>query len=183
MNLHIASTCLALAAFAPVLKADKFHLEDPAAADKVEGNVKTRAIEGVLIEKTDKTYRIRVVGGELTLLKSQVVKIESDSLTVAKIESMEKDRAPKVAAANVKRREIQAAEASVRGRDTADASSNVPEQRTLVIEVDFQGLLPGYTFRSYDPVLHRANLSGLRSVIEAYLREEVRRAAHRSDSR
>jgi len=96
------------------------------------------------------------------------------------IETQEKGRATAVAAAETRRREVQAAEASVR-RDTARAGPQPKpsEERSLLIEVDFQNLLPGYTFRTFDPVLGRANLSGLRQVIEDYLRAEVMKAAHR----
>ena len=54
-----------------------------------------------------------------------------------------------------------------------------PDEKRLTVNVDFQGLLPNYIFKAYDPVLRRANLSGLATVVREYLRSEVKRTAHR----
>ena len=87
----------AAALFAAPLKADKFWLGDP---DKqtVEGSAPD-VIEGVLIDENATSYHIRVVGGEIVLSKKQVVKVEKDDLTLAKLldaEQVERERLAKV---------------------------------------------------------------------------------------
>ncbi len=173
-------TCLLVFAFQAPALATKFHLADEKESKDTEGNAEGRVIEGVLLKEDKTTYTIRIVGGEITIPKSAVKRTENDALTVAKIETMEKGRATTVAASETQRRQIQAAEASARRRtDEAPTPAAKSGEQSLLIEVDFQGLLPGYTFRTFDPVLGRANLTGLRAVIEDFLRSEVKRAAHR----
>jgi hypothetical protein len=182
MILRTLALSLSALTLAMPAKADKFHLDSKDDKAKTQGGGPGRVIEGVLIEKDDKakTYRIRVLGGEVILAQSAVKSIEKDTLTVAMIETMEKDQAEQLAQQDQRRRDVQAAEASARRTARAERrASAVNQERTLPIEIDFQGLVRGYTFKSYDPVLHRANLSGLTQLIENYLRQEVERAAHR----
>lgn len=179
----ILAAVLSLSAFA---KADKFHLSKADETSKTEGNAAGRVIEGALVKEEDGMYVIRVVGGEMRLPKAQVVKHEKDGLTVAQIEAQEKGMQDALAQQNTQRRELLAAEADDFDRAIAAEASarrGTAEDmgpKTLQIDVDFKGLLPSYRFKSpYDPVLNRANFSGLRSLIETYLREEVERAANR----
>ena len=179
LNRTLISCLLVFSLQAPGL-ATKYHLADEKESKETVGNAEGRVIEGVLLKEDATTYTIRIVGGEITIAKSSVKRTEEDGMTVAKIETMEKDRGAAVAAAETQRRQVQAAEASAR-RNVAEPATQpaAPEEQSLLIEVDFQDLLPGYTFRTFDPVLGRANLTGLRQVIEDFLRREVRKAAHR----
>ena len=174
----LLTASIALSVTAPSF-ADKFHFGKSDESEKTVGNAKSRAVEGVLIKQDDTTYTIRFVGGEMTVAKSLVHKVEADGLTVAQIENREKDQSDAVAKSETKRREFHAAEASATKRAAPATAEPAAKDSSIVIEVDFQGLLPGYTFRTYDPVLRRANLSGLSGVIEDYLRRQVPPAAHR----
>ena len=175
--LPTAFAALFATVFAPPAKADKFHFGPQDETAKTEGNAVGRVVQGVLIKQDKDTYTIRIVGGEITVAKSMVTKIEKDGLTAKMIETMENNQKDQLTQQNTNRRQVQAAEASARKAAAKPAAQ--PAEKSLIIEVDFQNLLPGYTFRTFDPVLHRANLSGLRQVIEDFLRREVRSAAHR----
>lgn len=159
------------------LKADKFYFDTAEDIAATEGNDKGRMIEGVLLSQTKDTYTIRIVGGQMEIAKSMVKRHVKDGLTVAQIETTEKGHSADLAKAETRRRDVQAAEASA--RRTEQPVAEPTEKPNLLIEIDFQNLLPGYSFRAYDPVLRRANLAGLRQVIEDFLRREIKIAAHR----
>jgi hypothetical protein len=117
----------------------------------------------------------------VTIPKSSVKSIDKTPLTVADLEKKEADSRQQLVDLNRRRREVQAAEASARRAEaqTREATAAAQAPKEIRVVVDFQGLLPNYTFRVFDPVLDRVNLPGLAAVVEAYLREEVQRAAHR----
>lgn len=171
---------LAIAGLTASAKADRFHFVTPADAKKIEGNAPSY-VDGVLLREENGNYVIRVDGGEITIPKASVKEIEKTALTVADLEKGEKDARERLADLNKRRTQVQAAEAAARRSEAqareAAAAQEAPKEIRIV--VDFQGLLPSYQFRAYDPVLHRVNLQGLAAVVEAYLREEVERAAHR----
>lgn len=179
MLLRTALTAVLLFTLTSSLAAQKFHFGPEDETGKTLGNAAGRTIEGVIVAEDETTYTVRIVGGEMIVPKDTVTKVESTGITLANIETAEQEQAEQVADAEIRRQQIQAAEASAQ-RDYREAvrAAEPAEEKTLLIEVDFQNLLPSYTFQSYDPVLHRANLSGLRAVIEDYLRREVRAAAH-----
>lgn len=174
-------TSLILLALAAPANADRFHLDTAEERAKYDsdGNGGDRVIDGVIVSEDEDNYNLRVVGGELVLAKSAVVEIERNSLDVAAIERMEQEQADALAAAESSRQELRAVEASARREAILNRRIEPIPEESLLIEVDFQGLLPGYTFRTYDPVIRRANLTGLRQVIEDFLRAEVMDAAHR----
>lgn len=112
---------LCAAALLPVpAKADKFWFSDPA-GQTVEGTVPD-LIQGVLISEDDNTYTIRVIGGEITLAKKRVFKVEKDGLTLVKLvadENVERQRLAQASerralakAADRLRNDVRAAEAS-----------------------------------------------------------------------
>lgn len=174
-------TSLIVLALAGPANADRFHLdtaEERAQYDS-DGNGGDRAIDGVILSEDEDTYNIRVVGGEIVVAKSAVVEIERNDLDVAAIEGMEREREALLANAESARQSLRAVEASARREAIANPRVAPIAEESLLIEVDFQGLLPGYTFRTYDPVIGRANLTGLRQVIEDFLRAEIMEAAHR----
>jgi hypothetical protein len=177
LPVSLVAFCLAAPA-----AADKFHLGSADDAKKLAEGSSPSVIEGVLLEEKDGNYVIRVDGGEIRLAKASVHKIEKDGLTVADLEKREKDASDRLAEANVRRSQLQAAEASATREARNAAAARSPEMpESIVINVDFNGLLPSYAFRTgYDPVLHRADLSGLAGVVEAYLRDELARVHHRA---
>ncbi len=159
------------------LRADKFFFDTPKIAAATQGNSDGRVIEGVLTSETKTTYTVRIPGGEIVIDKALVKRHVKDDLSVDQIIAQEKAQAASNGQADKQRRAVQAIEASA-SRTKAPATQS-RQENNLTITVDFQNLLPNYTFRAYDPVLRRANFSGLRQVIQDYLRREVKTAAHR----
>ena len=153
----VAHVLLALALGTPAL-ADKFHFSPPDA-----DAMRARILVGVLIEETDSDYVIRVEGGQVTLPKSLVTKVERDGLTVAQLEGRERDSREALAQANQRRIASQRAAAAVletSRRETlaAEASAsreNVDTATPTYVEV-------------YDPVLHRS--VALDSIVESEIR-------------
>lgn len=176
MMLRLSLAALATLAFHRPALADKFHFGPADDAKKMQAGT-PQIVEGVLLKEENGMLEIRVEGGTITLAKAMVTKIEKDGLTVADLEKREKDTRDKLALADRKRGEIQAAEASAR---RSEAPAEAAPQKELRIVVDFQGMLPNYTFKSsFDPVLDRVNLGGLAPLVETYLRDQVERAAGR----
>jgi hypothetical protein len=170
--LALLSASLALASIA---RADRFYFGSADRESKMDKDA-ADYIEGVLLSKDGGLLQIRVVGGTITVPESSVYKIEPTALTENDIAGRERDRAEALAAADVRRRELRADEAE---RWQQRLQVQPPEQRELTIVIDLQGLLPNYVFKVLDPVLQRADLSGLAWVIESYLQEQIYRAAHR----
>lgn len=182
MMTRLITASLAVFCLTAPAAADKFYLGSEEDAKKAaEGSV-PNTIEGVLLKEEDGQYVVRVEGGEIRLAKSDVYKVEKDALTVADLEQRESEARTRLAEANTRRAEVQAAEASAtREAREASAQSQAQMPETIVINVDFQGLLPTYRFRSgYDPVLHRVDLGGLETAVEDYLREELARVYRRT---
>jgi hypothetical protein len=167
----------ALLALAPAARADKFYFTTADEDAKASEGSSASFVEGVLLKEESGFYFVRVEGGEIQLPKASVVRIEKDGLTVAQLEERERAAAERLAAANRDRRDVQAAEASTR-KEAAEAAAPAP-QRELQVVVDFQGLIPNFRFKTFDPILDRVNLDGLARVVEAYLRQEVERAMGR----
>lgn len=181
--IRIALLSLGLALLAPSASADKFYFGKKETAEKLQAG-SPDVVEGVLLREENGIYVIRVEGGEIHVPKDSIYRIEKDDLTVAAIEQRERAARERLARADEERRRFLVAEASRRAEAVrpaeAAARREAGGERELRIVVDFQGLLPNYRFRApYDPVLHRVNLGGLARVVEAYLREEIERAAHR----
>lgn len=163
-----------------VAHADRFYFGPPENAGRMsagEGDY----IDGVLLSSENGVLQIRVVGGTIEVPESSVYKIERDMLTVKAIQNREQETQKDLEAKNQAREEAQAAEeqAEQEAADAAAQQTQEHESKEVIINVDFQGLLPPYVFKVYDPVLHRANLTDLRNVIEEYLRDAVERAAYR----
>ncbi len=174
-------TTFVLGALAPSLSADEFHFRAKTEAEKTQGNAGA-ALEGVLLREENGNYVIRVEGGEVVVPKASVVEIVKTDLTVEVLEEREQNNRERLAEANTKRRQWQAAEAAAaRDAEAAEAAASAAQApQQIEVVVDFMGLLPNYRFKpTYDPVLHRVNLDGLARVVEAYLRGEVQRAAYR----
>ena len=79
-------------------KADTYWFAEPPAA--TEENPVFDCIRGVLLSEDADNYVLRVVGGELTVAKKRVVRVDKDDLTVEAIAKMEADAAAALAKAN-----------------------------------------------------------------------------------
>ena len=127
MLLRTLAGALACALLTPTASADRFYLGSEAEdAKMVNGGT---FIEGVLLRAVNGSYVVRVEGGEITLARSQVYKIEKDGLTVEDLERREKARAQQLADANTRRVEAQAVEASAQ-REAREARAAAPDIST-----------------------------------------------------
>ncbi len=179
---------IALASIAGHANADLFHFGSAKDSAQTAEGSRADVIEGVLLRKEEGLYVIRIEGGVVTVPVSSVHKIEKTELSIVDIENREQRTAGHLVTANEIRRErllTAAAEAAARRNQARVREASLtppgadPDEKRLTVNVDFQGLLPNYIFKAYDPVLRRANLSGLATVVREYLRSEVKRTAHR----
>lgn len=176
---RIAIPSLVLAFLAQPANADKFHFAPDDDQKKMVGNAAdNNFVEGVLLKEDKDSYTIRILGGEMNIAKSMVVKVERDGLTVAQLEAREAARTEALAQANNNRRQLQAAEASMR-REARAAEATMKRTRApsqLNIDVDFQGIIGqfrtgGRAIKPFDPVIGRSNLSGLPEIVDIYMRK------------
>jgi hypothetical protein len=179
--MRLLPASLAVLWLAAPAAADKIHLGSAEEAKKYAEGSSPSVIEGVLLKEEDGNYVVRVEGGEIRLAKARVHSVEKDGLTVADLEKREKDARDRLAQADVRRAELQAAEASAtREAREAAAARSEPVPENVIINIDFDGLLPTLRFRTgYDPVLDRIDLGGLAGLVEDYLRDELARAYRR----
>jgi len=132
-----------------------------------------------LLDDKDGNYVIRVVGGQVTVPQSAVRKIEQDDLTVAQVEQRESERREVLAQANQRRSEFQAVEASARRAAVeAGAASQRRNDAAIEIFVDLSGVLGeptsgGRQETSFDPVLHKTDLSGLAAIVDEHMRRSL----------
>lgn len=180
MNSRIAASSLIpalLVLLAQPASADKFYFASAEDQKKTVGNAaKESFVEGVLLKEDKDSYTIRILGGEMIVAKSMVIRIERDGLTVAQLEAREATRKDELARQENNRRQLQAAEAAARREARATEAAMRRERRPaqLNIDVDFGGILGhfrtgGRAIEPYDPVIHRANLSGLPDVVDTYM--------------
>ncbi|MGE0142377.1 MAG: hypothetical protein AB7I19_03885 [Planctomycetota bacterium] len=157
-------------AIAPAASADRFYLGTAETAAKfTHGN--PDFIQGVLLSETATEYVIRVEGGEVTLAKSAVWKVEADGLTAETLQKIEADKAPELARANQARRsalgswhdswmsrvrEARATEASAQR-----VGANVSEATASTVRV------------GYDPVLDVAIDNAVGSAVSRTVQREL----------
>ena len=189
------AACAALLCLTSPARADRFWFGSEKDTEKLVEGSAAPDLEGVLLEEKDGMLTIRVEGGTVTVPKSTVYKIEKTDLAVADLEKREQQSREQLAQLNEQRRQAQAqAQAQAQeaaaqreqagfvdagGQPGAAQGTAEPAAREVTIVIDFQGLLPNYAFRVYDPVLHRMNWVGLQQLITDYVRYEAERAAYR----
>ena len=160
----------------------------PAHADKVflkstsstaTGNA-ADFLEGKVLEETKDKIVLRIEGGQMTLKRDRIARIEKDELTVKVIEEREGKAQEVLAQADEARRAQlgQWAEASAKVRESRPEPSDVEEVR---IVVDFQGMFGNYVFRAYGPILRKMDFRRLADLVDAFLRSEVQRLRGRQD--
>jgi hypothetical protein len=160
-------------ALAPTAKADKFWLESPDTKPAVDGSLPA-VIEGVLVGEDDRDYHIRLVGGQISLAKKLVVKVEKDQLTVDAIAKLESDQALALAAADSERQTAQRAARESREamRQPVEAAMrNEPQPAAVMPEPVYDpvvGALSGVSAAGAMFELERAyELTGDRAYIKA----------------
>jgi hypothetical protein len=175
---RIAVPSLLLALLTPPLHADKFYFASDTDQKKTVGNAAQESfVEGVLLKEDKDSYTIRIMGGEMTVAKAMVKKIERDGLTVAQIEAREAARKDQLAQQETNRRQLQAAAAAARREAQAAEAAMRRDRRgpsQLNIDVDFGGIIGqfrtgGRAILPYDPVIRRSNLSGLPAIVDTYM--------------
>lgn len=165
------SPILLALALASTAQADRFYFGREADDKKVvagEGATAESVVQGVLLREQDGLYVIRIEGGEVWVEKSRIYKVERDGLTVAQLEEREKAAQTKLAVSNEERARTVAEAAAPRRRVEPTPESAAKSMR---IEVDFDGLLPGYKFAPNSDVLRRVDVASLSAAIEGWLLE------------
>lgn len=174
MNL-LPLAIVAAALLGPRAMADKFYVGAANDPKQAEGSA-AEYISGVLIDETKIEYHIRIVGGEITLPKNRVLRVEKDGLTLDAVVRSEKDRSERLLAEDADRRRTQA--------DTADAAARWRIERTAteatVRPSDVGGPAP-VVAPGFDPVLGTAVPSG--AISEGELRLQLRAAYDQTQDR
>ncbi len=167
---------LALLGLHSSANADKVFLK--ATSSAATGNA-SDYIEGKVIDETEHQIVLRIEGGQMTLKRDRIARIEKDAMTTQDIEEKEGKAREVLAQANEARRAQlgQWAEASAKRREDRWTESDVEQVR---IEIDFQGLFGNYVFRSNDPILRKMNFDRLSELVEEFMRSEVKRLTGRS---
>jgi len=144
------------------VQAQTFYLGTEADHDKlmaVEGSTPD-ALTGRLLSESETDYTIRVEGGELTLPKTSVWKVEGTAPTIASIEDAEQASRDVLAAADEERRAFLSDDAEIvsdlRARAAEASFAREPELAPLPADTAAATLLP-----AFDPVigLYRAGPS------------------------
>ncbi len=166
---------VALASLVPSLRADRFYFGTEADDKKfkgLEGADVRSAISGVMLREQNGMAVIRVEGGEVWVERKLIYRVEKDALTVAQLEERERGPKAKPVAAG-KRAATQVAEASGKRAEAAPANEKPaePGSKALTLEIDFEGLLPGYKLTQNSDVLRKVDLVALSREVEDWLRE------------
>lgn len=151
----LAVTLCALCCAVPA-KADTFWFAEPSSQPDAEANAVRDCVRGVLLAEDATHYTVRVVGGELTLAKKSVVRVEKDDLTVEAIAKMEADAAAALAAANSDRQTVQQAAVLRRGIAVAEAAA----KRDAAAEAAPVAAPVPAPAPAFDPVLGIARTTG-----------------------
>ena len=147
---------LACCVIAPDACADKFYFGSEEESAKLYEGSSLDVIVGVLLAEDETTYTIRVEGGELTLQKSQVYKVEKDGMTVADIEKLETDDADRLAQADAERIQILIADAELVRADrvaAAEATARRYQEAVAAIDVAARDEIEPPVLPPFDPVV------------------------------
>lgn len=153
-------------------KADTYWFSEPPAAGAE--NPVLDCVRGVLLSEDADNFVLRVVGGEMTVAKKLVVRIDKDDLTVEAISKTEADAAAALAKANEERELAQQVERARRDVQAADAAMRGPVGVSMPMPAAQAPTAP------YDPVLGVLRFGGLSKtqlIREATLRFRMTRKA------
>jgi hypothetical protein len=119
--------CTIALLFAAPAHADRFWLTDPNDAAAAAPGSSPEVIEGALLSDEGGYYRIRVVGGELSLPKSTVFRVDRDDQSVETVAAAEAASQEAGARADRERIERQRSKRSARKRKGSGARGAVVE--------------------------------------------------------
>lgn len=164
---------------APSAHADRFYLGSQEDVDRMtaEEGSEPDVVEGVLLKEEGDNYVIRVEGGEITIPKAMVFKVDKDDLSVADLEGRENDAVGRLAEANAARQEMQAVAlseklASYSNLRAAEAAARAEEARAVnAALLTAPGAAAGIGV--YDPVLDISTQSALDNVLLNSVRTET----------
>ena len=134
-------------------KADRFWLSDPGA--KVPEGTAPDCIEGVLLAEGPEGYHVRIVGGEVLLPKSAVVRVEKDGLTVAQIVQRETELAAQRGPAPIPAAAPGAAPAAAKKPAAIPVEATAKRGDAIPAPAAAQPPAQAGVDSGYDPVLHR----------------------------
>ena len=178
MTMRILAPLLCALTCAVPAKADTYWFAEPPTA--TEENPVLDCIRGVLLSEDADNYVLRVVGGELTVAKKRVVRVDKDDLTVEAITKMEADAAAALAKANEERELVQQVERTRRDVSIDVAVADAAARRDGPVAPPAPAQTPVAPF---DPVLGTIRFAGVSKtqlVREATLRfRQTRTAADR----
>jgi|688.fasta_scaffold634602_1 hypothetical protein len=163
----LAPLLCALACAVPA-KADTYWFAEPPAASAE--NPVLDCIRGVLLSEDDDNYVLRVVGGEMTVAKKRVVRVDKDDFTVEAIAKMEADAAAALAKANDERLLTQDVERTRRNVLVADAAA----RRLVAVEPLAPVAQPPVA--PFDPVVGVARVGPLKQQMVLAATMRVRQA-------
>jgi hypothetical protein len=161
----------------------------PAHADKVFLKATSSAatgnandfIEGKVLEENKDQVVLRVEGGQMTLSRTRIARIEKDALAVKDIEDRESKASERLAQADEARLAVQGQWAEASAKLRAEQSQGNTGAEEVRIVVDFQGMFGNYVFRAYDPILRKMDFQRMADLVDIFLRSEVRRLTGRDN--
>jgi len=154
-------------------KADTFWFAEPSSTPEAAENAVRDCVRGVLLSEDKDAYVVRIIGGELTIAKASVVRVEKDDLTVEAIAKAETDAKDALAAADAERAQRHAERKLARGVAVAEAAARKSEAARAMLPADE----PALPTTAYNPVLGyaRAGLSKRDLVREASMAYQATR--------
>ena len=161
MKFRLSIVAFLIGLLSPHAQADRFFFS----GDDTNDSHRARYIEGVLLEETGTHYRIRVAGGEITVPRAAVFRIEATSLSVADIDQLENNRRAELALAEEQRRQSQAEARSRRRANAVEASARRADS-FVEASGGVEAALP-----VYDPIIGR--LTPLETAAESVLQQEI----------
>ncbi len=127
-------------------KADTFWFAEPSSTPEAADNAVRDCLRGVLVSEDAANYVVRVVGGEMTIAKSSVVRIEKDDLTVEAIAKSEAEAKDALAAADAARTQRQAESKLLREVAVAEASARKAEASPIAVLPPLPAAAPSMGF-------------------------------------
>lgn len=163
--------------FTTAATADRIYFKASDGKTAAEGQA-ADYLEGKVLAESADSITVRVEGGEITVDRSLVSRVEKDALSVKDIEAKEAAARERLARAELARSAHMAKWAEASASRRAERKETLARQE-IQVSVDFQGMIPEQVFRFYEPVIGRIDMDRLGRAIESFLRAELKRVAAR----
>lgn len=163
--------------FTTAATADRIYFKASDSKASAEGQAPDH-LEGKVIAEGGDSITVRVEGGEISVDRSLVSRVEKDALTVKDIEAKEAAARERLGRAETARSAHMAKWAEASASRRAERRQAL-ERQEIQVSVDFQGMIPARVFRFYEPIIGRIDMDRLGKAIETFLRAELRRVAER----